>query len=160
MKTNYFTGCNTLDQLKARYKELAMANHPDRGGNTQIMQQINLQYESMKKNPSLKFWKQKEEAKQDFIEFPEIINKIIGYDGIVIELCSNWLWLSGKTYKYSKQLKHIGFIWADEKKMWFWRPKDYKSANRKPRTMDYIRDKYGSDIYHKPSKKELDEKTQ
>ena len=28
----YFTNCKTLDELKAEYRRLAMANHPDRGG--------------------------------------------------------------------------------------------------------------------------------
>ena len=32
MKTFYFKDCNSLDQVKARYKELAMKWHPDRGG--------------------------------------------------------------------------------------------------------------------------------
>jgi len=159
MKTNYFSDCNTLDQLKARYKELAMLHHPDRGGNTQIMQQINLQYESMKKNPSLKFWKQKEEAKQDFIEFPEIINKIIGLEGIIIELCGSWLWLSGNTFRYKQQLKKVGFLYADQKHFWYWRPHNYKSANRKPISIEEIRRKYGSDLYNHSPKKELEEKS-
>jgi hypothetical protein len=30
--------------------------------------------------------------------------------------------------------------------MWFYRPAEYKSSNRNPKTIDYIRLKYGSDV--------------
>lgn len=157
MITNYFKDCNNLDQVKAKYKELAMLHHPDRGGNKETMQQINLEYESIRKNPAFKFWKQKEEAKKDFNQFPEIINQIIGFHDITIELCGNWIWLSGATYKYKDKLKAIGFLFAGEKKLWYWRPANYTSANRKPRSMEYIRSKYGSDTL--TTQKELELKS-
>lgn len=157
MNSKYFNGCSTLDEVKAKYKQLAMKHHPDRGGDKVIMQEINLEYEAIRKNPSYQFWKQKEESKLDYQEFPEIISKIIGFRDVVIELCGNWIWLSGATFKYKKQLKEFGFLFAGEKKLWYYRPHDYKSANRKPRTMDYIRNKYGSDVL-KPHQKELNEK--
>jgi len=156
MTTRYFNGCASLDEVKSRYKQLAMQYHPDRGGDNRIMQTINMEYESIRKNPSFSFWKQKEEVKQDYVEFPDIINKIIRLQGIIIELCGNWIWVSGATYKYKRQLKEAGFFFAGEKKLWYWRPHDYKSANRKPRTIEYIRMKYGSDVL--PLQKELDEK--
>jgi curved DNA-binding protein CbpA len=52
MKTKYFEGCTSLDEVKSRYKELALKHHPDRGGDTKTMQAINLEYESIKKNPT------------------------------------------------------------------------------------------------------------
>jgi hypothetical protein len=30
--------------------------------------------------------------------------------------------------------------------MWYYRPPDYKSSNRSPKTIEYIRSKYGSDL--------------
>lgn len=157
MTTKYFNGCASLDEVKSRYKQLAMQYHPDRGGDKRIMQEINAQYEEITKNPAYKFWKQKEETKKDFNQFPEIINQIIGYRDIIIELCGNWIWLSGATYKYKDNLKKIGFLFAGEKRLWYWRPADYISANRKPRSIEYIRSKYGSDVL--PLQKELDEKS-
>lgn len=159
MKTHYFNGCASLDEVKALYKKLAMQYHPDRGGDKETMQQINLEYESFMKNPAFKFWKKKEETKQDFREFPEIISKIISFKEITIELCGNWIWLSGATFRYRKELKEFGFFFAGEKKLWYWRPHDYKSTNRDPRTMEYIRGKYGSDVFIRHISKELDEKT-
>lgn len=159
MRTKYFEACRTLDEVKALYKQLALLHHPDRGGRTATMQEINLEYESIKNNPHFRFYKEKEESQKDFTEFPEIISQIIGFKGITIEMCSNWIWLSGATYRYSKELKKIGFFFAGEKKLWYWRPHDYKSANRTPRDMSYIRKKYGSDIYPLKADRELVDKT-
>jgi len=160
MKSTYFEGCKNLDEVKSRYKQLAMKFHPDKGGNKEIMQEINAQYEAIKKNPAFKFWKEKEESQQDYCEFPSIIDKIIGFEGIIIELCGNWIWLSGKTFGYKDQLKNLGFFFAGEKKLWYWRPNDYKSMNRKPLEMEQIRNKYGSDVFIPKLKKELEEKSE
>ena len=40
----YFKHCTTLDEVKATYRDLAMKNHPDRGGDTETMQAINREY--------------------------------------------------------------------------------------------------------------------
>ncbi len=145
MKTQYFKDCCTLEEVKRKYKELAMQHHPDRGGNTATMQDINNEYESIIKNPFFEFTKQPEQEQQEFIKYPEIINQIIGLQGVIIELIGNWIWISGNTYPHKNQLKQIGFYFAPKKIMWYYRPPDYKSSNRSPKTIEYIRNKYGSD---------------
>lgn len=157
---NYFEKCSSLEEVKKRYKALALEFHPDRGGDKSIMQEINSQYERIKRNPAFKFSDQNEESQKDYIEFPDIIQHIISMKEIVIELCGNWIWLSGNTYRYKSQLKEFGFLFAHEKKLWYWRPNDYKSANQKPRSMEYIRKKYGSDIYIRKGKNELADSTE
>lgn len=42
----YFSGVNSLEALKAAYKRLALENHPDRGGDTAVMQEINAEYDA------------------------------------------------------------------------------------------------------------------
>lgn len=42
----YFAGISNLDDLKREYKRLALANHPDRGGDTATMQAINAEYDA------------------------------------------------------------------------------------------------------------------
>ena len=37
----------------------------------------------------------------------EILQKIINFDGIEIELVGSWLWVSGNTYSYKKELKEM-----------------------------------------------------
>jgi len=156
MQTNYFQNCTTLEEVKRRYKELAMQHHPDKGGNTATMQDINNEYESIRKNPIFDFAKQTEQDQEEFIKYPDIINQVIILDGIIIELIGNWIWISGNTYAHKTQLKQIGFYFAPKKVMWYYRPPDYKSSNRSPKTIEYIRLKYGSDIIgNRPQKFEL-----
>jgi hypothetical protein len=145
MKTIYFKNCNSLDEVKREYKRLALIHHPDRGGDTAIMQEINRQYQEIIKNPSCGFSKANEQAQNDYVRFPEIISQIVKLD-ITIEICGNWIWLSGKTYHYTEKLKELGFFWARKKGMWYWRPEDFKSAGKKSMDMNYIRAKYGSDV--------------
>lgn len=42
----YFAGIKNLEELKREYKRLALANHPDRGGDTATMQAINADYDA------------------------------------------------------------------------------------------------------------------
>jgi hypothetical protein len=42
--TNWLVKAKNLDELKAQYYSLARQHHPDVGGDTEIMQQINVEY--------------------------------------------------------------------------------------------------------------------
>jgi hypothetical protein len=150
MKISYFTNCKTIEEVKILYKQLALKHHPDReGGNTQTMQEINAEYQSVIKNPFFKYEEQTEEQKADFNKYPDIIDKIINLNGIIIELIGDWIWLSGATYPHRQLLKEIGFFFASKKLMWYYRPAEYKSSNHKPKHIDEIRNKYGSERVEK-----------
>ena len=43
----YFQNINSLAELKKSYRILALQNHPDKGGSTETMQQINLEFERL-----------------------------------------------------------------------------------------------------------------
>lgn len=43
----YFTEVHTLDELKKEFRRLAMLNHPDVGGDTATMQEINAEYDRL-----------------------------------------------------------------------------------------------------------------
>ena len=148
MKTSFFKNCRTLQEVKQQYKKLAMHYHPDRGGDEETMKQINQAYDGIISNPFFNFSGQKDEVKEDFIKFPEIINQIIGFN-VKIEICGSWIWLSGNTVKYKEDLKRIGFRWSPNKIMWYWRPFGFRSVNKTPQTMEYIRNIYGSDLVRK-----------
>jgi hypothetical protein len=152
MKTNFFKDCKTIEEVKILYKQLALKNHPDKGGDTATMQEINGQYKAIIKNPYFKFEEQTEEQKADFIKYPEIINQIVTFAGIIIELIGDWIWISGNTYPYRKQLKEMDFFFAPKKTMWYYRPAEYKSTNHKPKHIDEIRAKYGSEQIKTKSK--------
>lgn len=44
MNARFFNDCRTLDELKKSYRRAAMLHHPDRGGDTRTMQEINDEY--------------------------------------------------------------------------------------------------------------------
>jgi hypothetical protein len=149
MKTNYFKDCVDLKAVKRRYKELALLHHPDRGGSTQTMQEINNQYATIIKEPFYKFETQTETEKDDYFIYPELIDQIIKLNGIIIELIGDWLWLSGNTYPHKQTLKDLGFYFAPKKTMWYYRPAEYKAHKGKPQPIENIRIKYGSSIISK-----------
>ena len=43
----YFVNCKSLDELKKEFRRLAMENHPDRGGDAEVMALINAEYEKL-----------------------------------------------------------------------------------------------------------------
>lgn len=149
MKTKWFVDVNSIDELKKRYKELCFQHHPDRGGDTVTMQSINIEYHYL-----LKDWKSRVNSNADEVnqemeieeELMAKIQEIIGLDGIEIEVCGLWIWLSGNTYPYRKILKGKEFLFAIHKKMWFWRPMYAKCYFKRKECLDMeeIRDKYGS----------------
>jgi hypothetical protein len=50
----YLNYCSTKEDVKAKFKELALQFHPDRGGDVREMQQLNVEYQYINKvNPLL-----------------------------------------------------------------------------------------------------------
>ena len=43
----HFKNCKTQNELKIKFKELCKQHHPDKGGSTNIMSEINLEYEKL-----------------------------------------------------------------------------------------------------------------
>ena len=152
----FFSECRTLDELKAAYRKAAMKYHPDRGGDTETMQKVNAEYEAMFERLKRE---QNTRAAQDATgktkattetaaDFIEIISKLLSMDGLIVELCGRWLWISGNTMRHKEALKAAGCKWASKKKMWSWHYlEDGAFRSRKPISMDAIRFKYGSTAF-------------
>ena len=69
-------------------------------------------------------------------------------DGLTVELCGCWLWISGNTKEHKEALKAAGCRWSKPKSMWYWRhPEDGRSYYRSKSTMADIRTKYGSQVF-------------
>ncbi len=158
----YFANVNTLEQLRRQYKELIRKYHPDNvNGSTEATQDINSEYDklfkvlkdnheskSTDKTANSTAYTQSEYSnmydKQNDKALREILQKIINFDGIEIELVGSWLWISGNTFKYKKDLKELGFKWASQKKMWYWKSEAYHKKSNKSLSMEDIRSYYGS----------------
>jgi len=74
------------------------------------------------------------------------INAVIDLDGIALEICGAWIWVSGNTYPHKAAFKTAGFMWASKKRQWYFRPPEWQSSNRYGEwDMDSIREKFGSE---------------
>ena len=158
----YFNNVSTLEELRRQYKELLKRFHPDNPqGSTQATQEINAEYDRL-----FKLLKDKHESKSDKTAdstntkqseysknmydwendkaLREMLQKSISFDGIEIEIVGAWIWISGNTYSYKKDLKELGFKWASQKKMWYWKSESYQKKSRKTLSMNDIRNYYGS----------------
>lgn len=145
----WFKNPQSLEELKKQYRELAMQNHPDRGGKTSDMQAINAEYDNLFKR--LKDVHQTVDGKtytkatdETPDEFKEIIEKLIHLDGIHIEICGSWIWVTGNTYPHRNTFKSLRFKWSKSKSAWYYKRDDYHKATRRTFTLDEIRDLYGS----------------
>ena len=144
--------CKTLEDLKAEYRRLIKLHHPDMGGSTETMQAINdvhdRVFEILKKkhNASADEYHQTTETAE---EFRTIINALMKLDGVICELCGNWLWMSGNTKAHKEELKALGCRWSQNKNSWYWRhPESGRKHYKGHKSMTDIRMKYGSQVFH------------
>ena len=143
----------TLDDLKKAYRCLAMKHHPDVGGSTQAMQEINAEYDKLfsQLKTGYNAWasaNNRHTTEEQPDDFKRIISILIKLDGLDIELCGSWLWIGGNTRKHKAALKAAGCQWCSKKKLWSWKPagKRYHSY-RGTKSMAEIRTKYGSQTF-------------
>jgi len=151
--TNYFQSCETLQQVKDLYRILAKENHPDKGGNLQIMQEINNQY-TRAINTIAKGGKfTAAEAEAEILQaeaYQQAVNKVVNLEGCKLELIGSWLWITGDTKQHASILKTdpARFVWAKKKtdfSAWFFRTAEYKTCNKGQKMgLDAIRNKYGA----------------
>ena len=124
-----------------------MLNHPDKGGDVEIMKAINTEYEKAVKMLAAGGGFTQQEAEAEILnaqQYKEAINAIINLPGIAIELCGGWIWVSGETRQHKDILKEAKFWFASKKCMWYFRAPEYKTSARQSHSMEYIRSKYGS----------------
>lgn len=165
----YFKNVESLEQLRKQYRDLLKKYHPDNGGSEDITKAINAEYDKL-----FKVLKDKHESKsaddsgnanaktsdynQNMYDWEndkalrEVLQKIINFDGIEIEIAGQWIWISGNTYSYKKELKELGFKWASQKKQWYFHTDTFRKKGHKTLSMDEIRNYYGSTKVHTDSK--------
>lgn len=158
----WFSNPQTLEELKRQYKQLALKHHPDLGGNTTDMQQINSEYdilfEKLKHTHATaegKTYTESKETTETPDEFKNIINALINLEGINIELCGSWLWITGNTKEHKEVLKGLHFRWSKSKCAWYYHTEDYKKSSKKTYSLDEIRDLYGSETIKSEPKLKL-----
>lgn len=74
----------------------------------------------------------------------ETSNNLVKIEGIDVEQCGSWLWISGNTYDVKEQLKSLGCRFSRKKQLWYWRSNHENRRYGKSQTMEHIRQRYGS----------------
>ncbi len=141
MKYTYFSNIATIEELKKQYHILALKFHPDRGGSTEIMQEINNEYSEFIKNPT--FVTEPDYSVEEMQLYSEIIYAISNFN-LIVELVGKWLWVSGLTFNYKDHLRQLGFHWAPVKMMWYYRYDEYRCPSwKQKKSYEEIKEKWG-----------------
>ena len=159
MKTTYFSNCKTIEEAKRLYHKLAVQNHPDLGGNLEIMQAINNEYDiiaeqlkNIHESSTGEQYTTEQNSNEIPADFRDLINKLIHLEGVTIELIGRWIWVNGNTYPYKDIIKNLGFKWANTKKSWYWHTAEDSTCNRKKMSLEQIKEKYGCTAFQTNSR--------
>lgn len=145
---NEFREVTGINEAKKVYKTLAKKLHPDVGGSEEEFKLLNAIYNDFIEN--------KIYFSNDFkidLDLEKIISQILHFENITIELVGSWIWLSGDTKEIKDKLKELGFKWTSKKKMWYYGEMKGKSHGEK--SLDEIKDKYGSKTFKKKENEKL-----
>ena len=145
---NEFKNVAGINEAKKIFKMLAKKLHPDVGGDTESFKILNAVYTNLIEH-KIYF---SSDIKID-IELEKIISLILHFENITIELVGSWIWVSGDTKVIKEKLKELGFKWASKKKMWYFG--EMKGKNLKPKSMNEIKNKYGSKTMKSSIKKSI-----
>jgi hypothetical protein len=128
--------------VKTAYRKACSLYHPDRNpAGLEMMKLVNLAYEALQECTGEAIDTEGTQRYGDDIN--AALNAIMGL-GFDIEICGAWIWLHGDTRPHKDIIKEAGFMWAPKKKLWYFRPADYKSRGRGKFSMDEIRAAHGS----------------
>lgn len=147
MTLRFFQNVQTVADLRKEYVRLLKVYHPDNGGDLETCKAINTEYDylvgRLPKDETGKATTSKEDIEIDQ-ELRDIINKIVRFEGLKIEVVGTWIWCDGNSYPYKEELKGLGFQWSRARKKWHFTP--YESAWHKGHKKDFneLRSKYGS----------------
>ena len=153
----YFVDCNTVSEVKVKYRELAMQFHLDRGGDHDIMVEVNNAYHlalaelnGSSEKGSDDQWHtyyynhQREQAAMD------VVSKLLALamDKVDVWMIGSWIWVRGESLPYKDQIKALGLRWHGERKVWYWKPIS-KARTRYNRKVDltHLASWYGAEKF-------------
>lgn len=135
------TGHTNPAITKKAYREACKKFHPDvNPAGDEMMKIVNQAFQALKDHDG--------ELKEQQIDYGdclnEALNAVLGLQGLIVEVCGAWVWITGETKEHKETLKQTGYKWASKKKAWYFRPEEFRSRGRGNSTLNEIREKYGS----------------
>lgn len=146
----------TQKEIKKAYKAASIKYHPDKNAaGLEMMKAINEAFDLLKKLGDTVTSDSDAQSYDYAEELNDILNALMALDGLDLEVCGNWVWIGGNTKEHKETLKELGCRWGNKKKLWFYRPVDYKKVSGREYSMTEIRDMHGSQILRKYQRPEL-----
>jgi len=149
----YFDHLHDVAEIKKLYRQLAMENHPDHGGDTATMQEINSQYadalqradgqkstDSRGKTHTYHYNADIEQAIMDKIA--ELIAAGVAQRAD-IALIGTWIWVTGDTKPVKDTLKASGCTWHSKRRCWYWHNGPRRSRYARGASLSDLAEKYG-----------------
>lgn len=157
MKEFWFVGVKCLEDVKKLYHKLVKEFHPDISklpDAHQKMVEINNEYEqafqiwkntrkTVKEDETVYYQKETNETAD---EFRDIIEDLIHYPNIVVEIIGTWIWVSGETKAIKEELKKLGFMFSSKKVSWYLHKDEYHKKSKRNFSMDELRNMFESEV--------------
>lgn len=162
---NFFINCQTVQEIKSLFRELAFKYHPDHGGDEETMKQLNNEYQAALKgcNGQKSYskdekgqerehtYKYDESLEQETIDF---INKFLELNlELQADIIGSWVWITGDTKPHKEALKELGCRWHSARMCWYYRPESQKGYRGSGGSLEELASKYGCQNVDKFKKK-------
>lgn len=154
----WFVGMSSPEEIKKRYRGLAMLHHPDRGGSNDIMAEINQQYHgALAACDGYRTWDaegHEHEYHYDSDIEQAVVDKIadllrLRMADVQIWLVGTWIWIHGDTKQYKEALKSANCIWHPKRVCWYWKPYSRRSRYNSHADFAGLAAKYGFQKFEK-----------
>lgn len=159
----YFNQLVTVEEIKAHYRRLAMSNHPDKGGDLRVMQEINDEYVAALKRcdgrTSTGSDGKEHTYRYDEKVEGEVISKIdellkARLADVHIDLIGTWIWVTGNTKPVKDALKGMGCKWHSVRECWFWNAQPWRGGRSKS-SLGALAAKYGCTRFENERAREI-----
>jgi hypothetical protein len=164
--TTFFSGLNTVADIKAAYRRLAKEYHPDLNHDrdtTRTMQQINAEYHAALElqngrgqvgtDGKTRTYKYNCETEQDIMDK---IAELLALDlpGCEVWLIGFWIWVQGDTRPVKDTLKDAGLSWHSKRKAWYWKPFAGKTRYNGRVSLGQLAEHYGARLFTEDDKQQ------
>ncbi|MBN1187336.1 MAG: hypothetical protein JXB49_33975 [Bacteroidales bacterium] len=141
MKTYYFhNSCSSKGEIQLRYDELCKLYE----GQVEMLKSIRAEYSSLMAELDHKKPAEAVKERASISETIKALQEKVNSEGLHLEICGTWLWVTGKTFPVKDTLKDLGFRFSANKLCWYYRQDEHRSSNQKPVPFELIKEKYGS----------------